>query len=61
MDEAELAAPVRALISRSVLLAYQYSGGRYDLAVDVKRYAESKVLSAVADRTQLTQRADRRG
>ena len=42
------------MISRSVLLAYQYSGGSYNLAVDVKRYAESSVLSAVADRTQLT-------
>ncbi|MSU58863.1 MAG: hypothetical protein EXS35_11980 [Pedosphaera sp.] len=54
VDEAELAAADRALISRSVLLAYQYSGANYDLAVDVKRYAESSVLSAVADRTQLT-------
>lgn len=54
VDEAELAAADRAMISRSVLLAYQYSGSRYDLAVEVKRYAESSVLSAVADRTQLT-------
>ena len=54
VDEAELAAVDRAMISRSVLLAYQYNGSRYDLAVDVKRYAESSVLSAVADRTQLT-------
>lgn len=54
VDEAELAAADRAMISRSVLLAYQYTGGSYNLAVDVKRYAESSVLAAVADRTQLT-------
>lgn len=54
VDEAELAGADRALISRSVLLAYQYTGNRYDLSVDVKRYAESPVLAAVADRTQLT-------
>ena len=54
LDEAELAAADRAMISRSVLLAYQYTGGNYNLAVEVKRYAESSVLSAVADRTQLT-------
>lgn len=54
VDEAELAGADRAMISRSVLLAYQYSGGSYSLAVDVKRYAEASVLSAVADRTQLT-------
>jgi type II secretory pathway pseudopilin PulG len=54
VDEAELAAADRSFISRSVLLAYQYTGGSYDLSVDVKRYGESSVLSAVADRTQLT-------
>ena len=54
MDEAELAAADRSLITRSVLLAYQYTGDTYDLSVDVKRYEESSVLSAVADRTQLT-------
>jgi type II secretory pathway pseudopilin PulG len=54
VDEAELAGADRSLITRSVLLAYQYTGDQYDLAVEVKRYEESKVLSAVADRTQLT-------
>jgi hypothetical protein len=54
VDEAELAASDRALVTRSVLLAYQYSGNVYDLSVDVRRFAEVPVLSAVADRTQLT-------
>ncbi len=54
VDEAELAGADRSLITRSVLLAYQYTGDKYDLFVDVKRYEESSVLSAVADRTQLT-------
>jgi type II secretory pathway pseudopilin PulG len=54
VDEAELSGADRALITRSVLLAYQYSGNTYDLSVDVKRYEASTVLSAVADRTQLT-------
>lgn len=54
VDEAELSGADRALITRSVLLAYQYTGDAYDLSVDVKRYETSAVLSAVADRTQLT-------
>src|SRR6478736_6754985 len=54
VDEAELTGADRALITRSVLLAYQYTGNTYDLSVDVKRYEASAVLSAVADRTQLT-------
>lgn len=54
VDEAELTGADRALITRSVLLAYQYTGATYDLSVDVKRYESSTVLSAVADRTQLT-------
>ena len=54
VDEAELSATDRALITRPVLLAYQYTADQYDLAVDVKRYDEVPVLSAVADRTQLT-------
>jgi prepilin-type processing-associated H-X9-DG protein len=54
VDEAELAAADRSLISRAVVLAYQYTGGQYDLTVDVKRYAEQRVLEAVADRTQIT-------
>ncbi len=54
LDEAELAAADRSLITRAVVLAYQYSGGQYDLSVDVKRYTEQRVLEAVADRTQIT-------
>ncbi len=53
-DESELAAADRALITRAVVLAYQYTDAQYDLAVDVKRYAEERVLEAVADRTQIT-------
>jgi prepilin-type processing-associated H-X9-DG protein len=54
VDEAELASADRALITRSVLLAYQYAGESYDLSVDVQRFESADVLSAVADRTQLT-------
>lgn len=54
IDETDLAVVDRALITRPVLLAYRYTGGDYTLAVDVKRYDEVPVLSAVADRTQLT-------
>ncbi len=54
LDEMELSAPNRALITRSVLLAYQYDDPKYNLALDVKRFDEVSVLSAVADRTQLT-------
>lgn len=54
IDEADLAAADRALITRPVLLAYRYTGGDYTLALEVKRYDEVHVLSAVADRTQLT-------
>jgi prepilin-type processing-associated H-X9-DG protein len=54
VDEAELSAADRSLITRTVVLAYQYSGDQYDLSVDVKRYAEERVLEAVADRTQIT-------
>jgi prepilin-type processing-associated H-X9-DG protein len=54
VDEAELASVDRALITRSVLLAYQYTGATYDLSVEVKRYESATVLAAVADRTQLT-------
>ena len=54
VDEAELAAADRSLISRAVVLAYQYTGNQYDLSVDVKRYAGQRVLEAVADRTQIT-------
>ena len=54
VDEAELSPADRALITRSVLLACHYEGPHYDLSVDVKRFEEAPVLSAVADRTQLT-------
>ena len=54
VDEADLAAADRALITRSVLLAYQYAGGRYDLSVEAQRHQEEDVLEAVADRTQIT-------
>jgi prepilin-type processing-associated H-X9-DG protein len=54
VDEAELSGADRSLIARAVVLAYQYTGGTYDLSVDVKRYAEERVLEAVADRTQIT-------
>jgi hypothetical protein len=53
-DETELAAADRAMITRAVVLAYQYTDDKYDLTVDVKRYAEERVLEAVADRTQIT-------
>ena len=54
VDEAELSAADRSLITRAVVLAYQYTGDQYDLSVDVKHYAEERVLEAVADRTQIT-------
>jgi prepilin-type processing-associated H-X9-DG protein len=54
VDEAELSAADRSLITRAVVLAYQYSGDQFDLSVDVKRYAEERVLEAIADRTQIT-------
>jgi len=54
VDESELSAADRALISRSVLLAYRYTGDTYELAVEVNRFEELPVLQAVADRTQLT-------
>jgi type II secretory pathway pseudopilin PulG len=54
VDEGELAPVDRALSTRAVLLAYQYSEPAYELMVDAKHFAELPVLSAVADRTQLT-------
>ena len=54
VDETELAAADRALITRSVVLAWQYTGDQYDLAVGVQRYEELPVLAAVADRTEIT-------
>ncbi|HTX20485.1 MAG TPA: hypothetical protein VMD27_01300 [Candidatus Aquilonibacter sp.] len=54
IDETELSAADRSFITRAVLLAYQYTGNRYDLTVNVKHFAEEPVLEAVADRTQIT-------
>jgi type II secretory pathway pseudopilin PulG len=54
VDELELSAADRSLITRSVLLAYQYNQSNYALDLEVKRFQETTVLSAVADRTQLT-------
>ncbi|HKI68276.1 MAG TPA: hypothetical protein VKA67_01715, partial [Verrucomicrobiae bacterium] len=54
IDETELPATDRSLITRAVVLAYQYTGDQYDLAVDAKRFAAVPVLEAVADRTQIT-------
>jgi competence protein ComGC len=54
VDETEMADTDRALITRAVLLAYQYAGTEPVLGLDVTRFDEAKVLDAVADRTQLT-------
>ncbi len=54
VDEMDLSAADRSFISRAVVLAYQYTGDNYALTGDVKRYAEERVLEAVADRTQIT-------
>jgi hypothetical protein len=54
VDELELSEPNRALITHSVVLAYQYEESQYHLNVEVQRFEEASVLSAVADRTQLT-------
>ncbi len=54
VDETELSATDRSFITRAVVLAWQYTGSQYDLALDVKRYATEPVLEAVADRTQIT-------
>ncbi len=54
VDESELSAADRSLVTRAVILAWQYTGDEYALSVDVKRFAEERVLEAVADRTQIT-------
>jgi type II secretory pathway pseudopilin PulG len=54
VDEAELSGVDRSFISRAVILAWQYTGNQYDLALEVQRYATEPVLEAVADRTQIT-------
>ena len=54
VDETELSAADRSLVTRAVILAWQYTGDQYDLRVDVQRFATEPVLEAVADRTQIT-------
>ena len=54
IDQTELAETDRALITRTVLLAYRYTGGGYALTADAARFDEERVLDAVADRTQIT-------
>jgi type II secretory pathway pseudopilin PulG len=54
VDETELSAADRSLITRAVILTYQYTGDQYDLSVTVQRFATEPVLEAVADRTQIT-------
>ena len=54
VDETELSATDRSLVTRAVILAWQYTGDQYDLSVAAKRFAEERVLEAVADRTQIT-------
>ncbi len=54
IDQSELAESDRALITRSVLQAYHYTGHEYQLKLNVARQPEAQVLEAVADRTQLT-------
>jgi hypothetical protein len=55
IDQSELAETDRALITRPVLLAYRYTGNRYQLLADAIRNQEAQgLLNAVADRTQLT-------
>ena len=54
VDETELSAADRALITRAVVQAWQYTGDQYDLKLAVQRFAEAPVLEAIADRTQIT-------
>jgi competence protein ComGC len=54
IDQTELAESDRALITRSVLKAYHYTGHDYALKLNVARQPEEPVLEAVADRTELT-------
>ncbi len=54
VDESDLSANDRALITRPVLMAYKYQGPTYGLGVDVTRFDELPVLDAASDRTQLT-------
>ncbi len=54
IDPTELPETDRALVTRPILQAYQYTGHQYQLAMHVTRHEEIDVLDAVADRTQLT-------
>ncbi|HXI73389.1 MAG TPA: type II secretion system protein, partial [Verrucomicrobiae bacterium] len=54
VDETELSATDRSLVTRAVILAYQYTGDQYDLNVAAQRFTTEPVLEAVADRTQIT-------
>jgi type II secretory pathway pseudopilin PulG len=54
VDEAELPDSDRALCTRPLLLAYQYTGNDYHQSAQVTRFDQIKVLDAVADRTELT-------
>ena len=64
VDESELSAADRSLVTRAVVLAWQYAGlsqpgeaateDQSHVVVDAKRFAEERVLEAVADRTQIT-------
>ncbi len=54
IDESELSAADRSVITRAVVLAWQYTGGQYDLDLDVKHFPDQPVIEAVADRTQIT-------
>jgi len=54
IDQTELAESDRALVTRSILLAYHYTGHDYALKLNVARQPEERVLEAVADRTELT-------
>ena len=46
VDETELSAADRSFITRAVVLAWQYTGSQYDLALDVQRYATEPVLGS---------------
>jgi type II secretory pathway pseudopilin PulG len=54
VDETELSPTDRSFITRAVVLAWQYTGNQYDLALAVQRFTTEPVLDAVADRTQIT-------
>jgi type II secretory pathway pseudopilin PulG len=54
VDESELTETDRALATRSLLLAFKYTGTNYALAVEVTRFEQIAGLDAIADRTELT-------